>query len=400
MELKFKVITVFLLIASNIYSQESLFFLKATPVEDPYLYREVIPAALLKYNRDSIKLNQSVDLATYDNRIKDIRYYYESKRIIVLKETRKAQKTFGIINTEHFDSLTYKPVICPKPYEYTDFKLLHEKYLCTECFANNREKYKFLQGFNLINFTEKEFFADDFRYILLSGTLFYLDWNDYQNIYTEPANGNIRIPKVSNINERPIFPLVLPDSLQFGREEMLNIIINNKNQFVLYLSSTQYTTNLIGSTTLIVYDYNKQKWYKQQIKGNYPSINSFGNWLAGVVYDYTGQSYDTNKDSPGKDVRAKLNSKNPFNADERLAYFHIYSSGTIYLFNTYTQKYIEWNTEQGDSEILLVEDDKVYYRINDEIYKAPILKGERLGKQELLIKDPQALNIHWAFISK
>ncbi|MHC1702734.1 MAG: hypothetical protein AB9846_02390 [Tenuifilaceae bacterium] len=396
--------TVYLLIASSTYSQEKLFFLKATPVDDPYLYSDEIPAALLMYNKDSMKLMVAVNLATYENRVKDIRYYYESKRIVILKETKKKYvENLYIINSNKFDSLIYQPIICPKPYEYTGFKIfekINEPFLCLECYNKDSEKSDLLKGINLVDYTEKEFFADDYKRIILSGTAYYIERSDYQNIYTEPTNGNIRIPVVRNINERPIFSLVLPDSLQLGRKEMLNIIINNKNQFVIYHSSTQYTANQIGSTTLIIYDYNKQKWYKQQVKGNYPSINSYGSWLVGVVYDYTGMNENTFNESPGKDERKMINSKNEFNAGTRFAYFHIYSPGTLYLFNTFTQKYIEWNTGQGDSEILFVEEDKVYYRVNDEIYKVPIIKGEKLGKSILLIKDIQNVDIHWGFISQ
>jgi hypothetical protein len=403
MRLQVIVTTMYLLLASNTYSQEKLFFLKATPVDDPYLYSVEIPAALLKYNKDSMKLNEVVNLATYENRIKDIRYYYDSKRIVILKETKKYIENLYILNTNKFDSLIYQPIICPKPYKYTGFKVfekLDESFLCIECFTKGLEKTDFLKGINLVNYAEKEFFADDYKRIILSGTAYYIERSDYQNIYTEPSNGNLRIPVVSNIDNRPVFPLMLPDSLQLRKKEMLNIIINNKNQFILYLSSTGHINNRIGSTTLIIYDYNKKNWYKKQINGNYPNITSYGKWLAGVVYEYTGMNEGTFKESPGKEARAKLNSKNPFNADERFAYFHIYSPGKLYLFNTHTQKHIEWVTNQGDSEILLVQDDTVYYRINDEIYKALILKGEKLGKSELLIRDPQVLDIHWAFISK
>jgi len=92
MELKYRVITAFLLIANGIYAQNTLYFLKATPVEDPYLYSDEILAVLLKYNKDSVKFNNVVNLTTYDNRIKDVRYYYDNNRIIITKETKKFEK--------------------------------------------------------------------------------------------------------------------------------------------------------------------------------------------------------------------------------------------------------------------------------------------------------------------
>jgi hypothetical protein len=80
--------------------------------------------------------------------------------------------------------------------------------------------------------------------------------------------------------------------------------------------------------------------------------------------------------------------------------YGLYRPGILYLFNTDTEKYIEWSTGQGDSEILLVQDETVYYRVFDRIYKAPIVDGERLGESELLVEDSQVVpSIHWAFTS-
>lgn len=404
MKLQVTVTIICLLILKSIYAQDRLFFLKATPVDDPYVFSDDIPAALLLFNKDSIKFNEVVKLTTYENRVKDIRYYYESKRIVISKEAKKTyEENLYVINTDKFDSLIYQPIICPKYYVYSEFKVIKENdkpFLCIACFNNDVEEFEILKSYSFIDSSKKEFGSNDYKRILLSGSAYFLQRNDYQDIYTEPTNGNIKIPVVSNINERPIFPLVIPDSLQIGKKEHILILINNKSQFVLNANSTKFVSNQIGSSTFIIYDYDSKKWYKQKIKGNYASINSYGNWLAGVVYDYAGMNESIFKESPGKGLRTTLKSKNEFNADKRFAYFNIYSPGILYLFNTLTQKYIEWNTNQGDSEILLLENDTVYYRVNDEIYKAPILKGEKLGKSELLIKDQQVLDIHWAFISK
>ena len=90
-----------------------------------------------------------------------------------------------------------------------------------------------------------------------------------------------------------------------------------------------------------------------------------------------------------------------YSFDDWSSNYGIYRPGILYLFNTYTEKYIEWHTGgQGDSEILLVQDETVYYRVFDKIYKANIVDGERLGQPELLVKDSQVVPyIHWAFTS-
>ena len=87
-------------------------------------------------------------------------------------------------------------------------------------------------------------------------------------------------------------------------------------------------------------------------------------------------------------------------ADFRFDYFGVYSPGTLYLLNVKTKDFFEWHTGQGDCEILLVENDDIYYRVNDEIYMRKILGDKRLEKPRLLIKNTVVPDIHWASISK
>jgi hypothetical protein len=91
--------------------------------------------------------------------------------------------------------------------------------------------------------------------------------------------------------------------------------------------------------------------------------------------------------------------------DQRNGWFGDYYPGILFLYNVETKKYIEWKTlengrPQGDSEVLLVQDETVYYRINDKIYKAPIENGNKLGNSKLLVQDDRVRDIHWAFIRR
>jgi hypothetical protein len=148
--------------------------------------------------------------------------------------------------------------------------------------------------------------------------------------------------------------------------------------------------------------YSKQKntWRDVELKGNNPTIMAYGCWLAGVVQDSRG--YDTryfhSKVSPGKAERDSVYMEYSF--DDWANNYDVYRPGILYLFNTDTEKYIEWSTGQGDSEILLVQDETVYYRVFDKIYKAAIVDGEKLGRPALLAKDSRVVpSIHWAFTS-
>ena len=51
-------------------------------------------------------------------------------------------------------------------------------------------------------------------------------------------------------------------------------------------------------------------------------------------------------------------------------------------------------------QILLVDINRVYYRVNDEIFVRSIINNEHLGPPELLVKDRIVVDIHWAFIAE
>jgi len=73
--------------------------------------------------------------------------------------------------------------------------------------------------------------------------------------------------------------------------------------------------------------------------------------------------------------------------------------GRLHLFNAETGQLHTITTNQGDSEILLVESGSVYYRASDRLYKAQItpngITGARLLAQTDVIRDA-----HWAFTKK
>jgi hypothetical protein len=195
----------------------------------------------------------------------------------------------------------------------------------------------------------------------------------------------------------------MPSKYWVNKKTYRVILVNDEQKTLLSIKSV----NPIGGEDyghLYAALYNKQKdqWVDIKLKGNAPIVMAYGHWLTGVVQD--GRTYDENyslqgKISPGKTARDSVYIECSF--DEQALNDGFYRPGILYLYNANTGIYIEWNTGQGDSEILLVKDEMVYYRVFDAIYKVPIIEGERLGESELLVRDIQVVpDIHWAFFGK
>jgi len=73
--------------------------------------------------------------------------------------------------------------------------------------------------------------------------------------------------------------------------------------------------------------------------------------------------------------------------------------GRLHLYVIETEKMFTIDTKQGDSEIVLVEDDIVYYRVNDRLYSAPVTETG-IGKPTQLAKDEIIRDVHYAFMAR
>ncbi|MEO8130995.1 MAG: hypothetical protein ABJF23_24300 [Bryobacteraceae bacterium] len=103
------------------------------------------------------------------------------------------------------------------------------------------------------------------------------------------------------------------------------------------------------------------------------------------------------KVSPGKKDRPQVNPKTDFNFDTYMDAYEYYRPGTLILYNGVTTKRFTIETHQGDSEILLVDQETVYYRVNRAIWKAHI-GASAIESASLVAADPAIRDVHWVFL--
>lgn len=72
--------------------------------------------------------------------------------------------------------------------------------------------------------------------------------------------------------------------------------------------------------------------------------------------------------------------------------------GKLLVFNPFTGFMASITTGEADSEVLLIEDNSVFYRVNDEIFRSRI-SGGGLEKPQRIASGNGLFQVHWAFLS-
>lgn len=385
------------------------------------------PSYIYKYEKDSLIIKSQI--SDENLLLSFIKVYPELNIVTALTSKYKQKENQEILNVIHInkpDTVNSIRVILPAEMRCSHSNLINNnKYEVYECFACfdplNRQRpveTRITKEYcwNVYTYELQELSPEDYKNVYIIGSpASAIDGWDYINLYSNSTDGRLYIPVTADTSKRPVLPYELPDSLQIKKKKLLAMLINNSNCSVIVVNRVNSLSSELGESILYIYNKVKNIWYTQKIKGDNDSMRGFGNWIAGTVvsnnvkliFNEKGQLKDKekfNRISPGKENRRQVGTKFGTYFDLRADFYDYYYPGILYLINVDTQKYIEWEAlekgkRQGDSEILLVQDEMVYYRINDKIYQAPIINGEKLGISKLLVQDYRVPDIHWAFIS-
>lgn len=158
-----------------------------------------------------------------------------------------------------------------------------------------------------------------------------------------------------------------------------------RNKHGLAMVFDQHRQNESPLTQISAYDTHGKSWRKLLIEGNHPMIRGFGEWLAVTACD-TGRA-KTNKGIPidlsGSQTDWLVNG----------AEFY---PGSVILWNMQSDTRISLQTDVSDTEVLDIHDNRVYYRVNDELLVATV-SGDKLTNTKRLAKGESYYDIHFAF---
>lgn len=177
------------------------------------------------------------------------------------------------------------------------------------------------------------------------------------------------------------------------KPDIVPVVINNSKLLVICVRQGDS-----GPCTDTVLRKRDRSWRHLPNTGETSQLRAFGHFI-GVVELY--RKTDPSQRSAGSEEwRKQETPTGPNQVDwfEEEARDVVYP-GRLHLYNAETERVYTIVTKQADSEILLVEDDTVYYRICDRLYAAPIM-AKGLGEARLLAKAEEVRDAHWAFIKR
>ena len=203
-----------------------------------------------------------------------------------------------------------------------------------------------------------------------------------------------------------------------------DLFLMARNAFTLVLTTLQeqtYSTDGLGSSVFHVYSTRNKALASVSLPGSGTRqlVTAYGKWLAFRVNEapspseytvlqpgYSVYNHNVHRESPGREERLKnVLTVHGSRKEETVSVEHLlfaegatYYPGTLVLYNVDSGKRYDLETKQGDSEILLVSGDEVYYRANTILYRTTIL-SDRLSTPTVVADDPLIGNAHWAFLS-
>ena len=373
-----------------------LYFLSGCPWQPgapfpSYLY-------IAEEGRQSIRQTRTV--VALEHGTEFIRTYYD-QRILLLYECRLgdfAEQNPGNMNFVliRMDDPRTEQRFAIAPRSALPHSLLHvpEKGLYQTAIDLEDTERRCCLGVSLSTFQQEMLNWDLYKYSIVSGTygpgvqdpdilFLLLDNNDH--VYSGLSRRKVdwQLPA----------SLIAPASPEkSGPRDVITVHLDNQTMRVINSDRLRERNSSKGKVSTLYLNIKQSgEWREVTFDGDLTGVRSFGPWIVGYV------SYFEQKESPGKDQRRQTQAETGYPFDWKIMDLKMYFPGILFLYDIRTGKKYTIETNQGDSEILLVEEDIVYYRVNDRILKAKIGK-ESIGEPELVVEGEVVPDIHWAFM--
>ncbi len=181
----------------------------------------------------------------------------------------------------------------------------------------------------------------------------------------------------------------IPEEFRRGLEiRVTNILVSDSHAFAVTFGSgrTDYR--------ILVFRKSDKTWHNFPIHTEVaPNVRGFGRYLATAEVRL---SRPGNSSSAGSaNWRSDTGKMGP-DISGRIALLNEVYPGKLYLYDVDTGNVLTMVTNDGNSEVLLVENSTVYYRADNRLYVASI-DGDQVSPGRLLATADAVRDAHWAF---
>lgn len=248
-----------------------------------------------------------------------------------------------------------------------------------------------------------------------------LGWEAYRTARTEgfwaPSDMHPYLDlAVSGQNLRFLSTVATPDlgvpkppTLEANDKDRLILAISNDEMFVIgrYGAPTSSGPGTTETHKYFIYDKKAGTWQDFSVSGAGYSIRAFGSWIV-TAGSERKRPFGANRPNPNEPqspgskfrervINQKSSTRQQIHLEDLFQYVPVTFSGDLSLYNTGSKRMYTIHTGQGDSEILLVDGNTVYYRVNDSLYRAQIGQSQ-IEKAQLLAQDDSIQLAHWALL--
>lgn len=159
-----------------------------------------------------------------------------------------------------------------------------------------------------------------------------------------------------------------------------------------------------GSSELFALDRGTNRWSQFAVPGSDPRVRGFGKWIAGLA---AVKDLKRERPRPGREAIADI--MRGLHPDANIVgtgalWDRTYYPGVLFIINVETGKMFTLRTNQTDSEVLWVDDNVIYYRSANQIFKAPFVdvpgQGRIIGPASPVAQADVLMDVHFAYLGR
>jgi hypothetical protein len=188
---------------------------------------------------------------------------------------------------------------------------------------------------------------------------------------------------------------IVPRDLLASSQWLSYLKINDSHVFCITLAPP----GMYRGYRVLVFRKSDKTWHVLRTPSEIgPDLRGFGRYIAVTEKN---QMSTKNSKSAGREKWRKGQRPTGPELAERMdnPEDHVVYPGKLHIYDVETEKLHPLSTDQADSEMLLVENGLVYYRVLNKLYEAPI-SDRGIGPSRLLATDDAILDAHWAFMKR